>query len=174
MGYIRESCSQKCKFQVHEKMFILHYLWRLDQWFVLASQPSQKSMGIRIGSSPYKRTLKPVFHSHISPPLAKNFAAKKFICCSFAPSTKGQTEVENFKQLYYLAGEQIYSAANECKKMISLSKYFASGGEICEWKTGLTDRTKLYSRLTQSLFPTENYLRQIEEKLNALINMDLN
>jgi hypothetical protein len=23
----------------------------------------------------------------------------KFICCSFAPSTKGQTEVENFKQL---------------------------------------------------------------------------
>jgi hypothetical protein len=28
----------------------------------------------------------------ISPP-------KKFICCSFAPSTKGQTEVENFKQL---------------------------------------------------------------------------
>lgn len=45
---------------------------------------------------------------------------------------------------------------------------------MCEWKTGLTDSTKLYSRLTQSLFPTENYLGQIEEKLNALINMDLN
>jgi hypothetical protein len=58
--------------------------------------------------------------------------------------------------------------------MISLSKYFASGGKMCEWKTGLTDSTKLYSRLTQSLFPTENYLGQIEEKLNALINMDLN
>ena len=27
--------------------------------------------------------------------------------------------------------------ANECKKMISLSKFFASGGKICEWKTGL-------------------------------------
>jgi hypothetical protein len=24
---------------------------------------------------------------------------KNFLCCSFAPSTKGQTEVENFKQL---------------------------------------------------------------------------
>jgi hypothetical protein len=36
-----------------------------------------------------------------------------------------------------VAGEQIFSAANECKKIISLSKFFASGGEIREWKTGL-------------------------------------
>jgi hypothetical protein len=36
-----------------------------------------------------------------------------------------------------IAEEQISSAAIECKKMISLSKFFVSGGEIREWKTGL-------------------------------------
>jgi hypothetical protein len=47
-----------------------------------------------------QHSLKPVFHSRISPPLAKNFATEKVNLLFFrAPSTKlGQT-VENFKQL---------------------------------------------------------------------------
>jgi hypothetical protein len=36
------------------------------------------------------------------------------------------------KILATVAGEQISSAANECKKIISLSKFFASGGKIRE------------------------------------------
>ncbi len=41
-----------------------------------------------------KRFFKPVFHSRISPPMAKNL-----ISCSFVPSAKGQTEDENFQRL---------------------------------------------------------------------------
>ena len=33
--------------------------------------------------------------------------------------------------------KQISSAPHECKKMISMSKFFTSRGEIREWKTGL-------------------------------------
>ena len=40
-----------------------------------------------------KRFFKPVFHSRISPPLAKNLIS------SFVPSAKGQTEDENFQRL---------------------------------------------------------------------------
>jgi hypothetical protein len=34
--------------------------------------------------------------------------------------------------------EQISSVVNECKNLISLSIYFACGGEIMERQTGLT------------------------------------
>jgi hypothetical protein len=60
-----------------------------------------------------------------------------------------------------VAGEQISSAANECKKMISLSKFFASGGEIREWKTGLTKEYNIngVQRLLVHVYNIEVYFR---------------
>jgi hypothetical protein len=43
--------------------------------------------------------MKSVFHSRISRPLAKSFATKSVIPCSFSPSVKGLTKVERFQQL---------------------------------------------------------------------------
>ena len=52
-------------------------------------------------------------------------------------SAKGQTEDENFSSTTGPA-EQVSSATHERKKMISMSNFFAGGGEMMEWKTALT------------------------------------
>ena len=33
---------------------------------------------------------------------------------------------------------QDFQVANDCEKLISLSKFFVSGGEVTKWRTGLT------------------------------------
>ena len=52
------------------------------------------------------------------------------------PSEKGQTEDESFQRLTGPA-EQVYSATHERKKMVSMSKFFAGGREMMQWKTAL-------------------------------------
>ena len=69
--------------------------------------------------------IKPVFHSRISPPPAKNL-----ISCSFVPSAKGQTEDENFQRLDQ---QNKFLQRRMNVKIISMSKFFA--GEMMEWKT---------------------------------------
>ena len=75
-------------------------------------------------------SLKPVLHSRISPPLAKNL-----ISCSFVPSAKSQTEDENFQRLDQQ--NKLLQRRMNVKRMISVSKFFAGGGEMMEWKTAL-------------------------------------
>ena len=51
------------------------------------------------------------------------------------PSAKCQTEDENFQRL---ARQNKYLQRRmNVKKMISMSKFFAGGGEMMEWKTAL-------------------------------------
>ncbi len=75
--------------------------------------------------------LKPVFHSRISP-------AKNLISCSFVPSAKGQTENENFQRLDQQ--NKFLQRRMNVKKIISMSKFFAGGGEMMEWKTAFKGR----------------------------------
>ncbi len=78
--------------------------------------------------------IKPVFHSRISP----------FIKLFFRAVCDGQ---QKMKILIFnnWAAEQVSSATHERKKIISMSKFFASGGEMMEWKTALR-----YLRLRQT------------------------
>jgi hypothetical protein len=70
--------------------------------------------------------LEPVLHSRISPPPPKKLIQK---CLK---------KLNIFNN--YIEAEQISLAVNECKNMISLLTFFASGGEITEWKTGFTSQ----------------------------------
>ena len=72
------------------------------------------------------------FHSRISSPLAKNFAAVKKINSSFFRPINERSDKSWTFSTTTREAEQISSVANECKNVISFSNFFP--GDI---KTGL-------------------------------------
>ena len=84
----------------------------------------------------------PVAREHLLSPFStlvcchrwRNFSlAKNLFSCSLVPSAKGQTEDENFQRLDQQ--NKYLQRRMNVKKIISMSKFFAGGGEMMEWKT---------------------------------------
>ena len=80
--------------------------------------------------------LKPVFHSRISPPLAKNFASEKINQFSFGTSATGQTEYENFQRLDQ---QNKFLQRRMIVKNDFYVKIFRRRGEMMEWKTAFIE-----------------------------------